>query len=110
MTFSRDGKRLAYAAETYSGSSPWVVVVDGKVGKKYFEIKRNSITFSSDSRHFAFVATRTFTGEFVVLDAQVETKPHGKIIASRREQGRLEYLAHVGTLRHSIWQLIVDKW
>jgi hypothetical protein len=51
--FSPDGSRLAYSAMPV-GSNKWVVVIDGHETPEKYDFV-NSINFSSDSKHIAYV-------------------------------------------------------
>lgn len=66
ITFSPDGKRVAYPAKV---GSKWVVVVDGQAGPEYDDISLSYTVFSPDSKHFVYGATE---GDkwFVVLDGK----------------------------------------
>ncbi|MDL5502050.1 MAG: hypothetical protein QSU88_02435, partial [Candidatus Methanoperedens sp.] len=53
LTFSPDGKRIAYAARE---GDKWFVVVDGKEGKRYDDILKHTPVFSPDSKRIAYAA------------------------------------------------------
>ncbi|MCE5197483.1 hypothetical protein LLG39_00735 [bacterium] len=59
LTFSPDGKHLAYVATNYNENSDPVsfVVVDGKRGPKLQDIVSISVIFSPDSKHITYTAT-----------------------------------------------------
>ena len=84
--FSPDGRRLAYRAQIYKAGtfgdgqhyvSPdqWLVVLDNSEGAKYEEIIEDSLLFSPDGQHLAYVVRERGQGGqvFVVLDG-VEQK------------------------------------
>lgn len=54
ITFTPDGKHIAYVA--YLATGKQVVVLDGKPGISYDEI-RNNLLFSSDGNHLAYMAS-----------------------------------------------------
>jgi hypothetical protein len=59
IVFSPDGKRLATAVRREFRSptdQTWVVTVDGVAGKTYAMVSANTLAFSADSKHVAFVA------------------------------------------------------
>lgn len=53
LSFSPDGKRLAYPARTPAG---WVVVIDGAAGPRFEGVAE--IVWSGDSQHVAYAAAR----------------------------------------------------
>jgi dipeptidyl aminopeptidase/acylaminoacyl peptidase len=69
--FSPDGQRVAYVARVgekrFNVSEKWSVVVDGKEQSPYEGI--GGLTFSSDSRHVAYVAGEG-PKQFVVVDGK----------------------------------------
>ena len=66
LTFSPDGKKLAFVAK--KGFRREVVVLDGEEGKEYQYVDAASLTFSPDSSRLAFIAAPLGgTNSFVVL-------------------------------------------
>ena len=66
LTFSPDGKKLAFVAK--KGFRREVVVLDGEEGKEYQHVDTASLTFSPDSSRLAFIAAPLGgTNSFVVL-------------------------------------------
>jgi hypothetical protein len=47
--------------------SKWVVVMDGKEGKEYERVMQDSLVFSPDSKHLAYIAQSNWK-YFVVVD------------------------------------------
>ena len=66
LTFSPDGKRLAFAARRELSRN--LVVLDGKEGAEY-EYLPDSLTFSPDSRRLAFLSGNS-KASFVLLDGK----------------------------------------
>lgn len=71
LQFSPDSSHYAYVADS-EGYGPDFVVVDGKRGTPYKNVKR--ITFSPDGKRMGYVVS-TGNGDFVVVDGQ-EGKRH----------------------------------
>ncbi|HEX3000661.1 MAG TPA: hypothetical protein VHR86_10570 [Armatimonadota bacterium] len=72
LTFSPDGKHLAYAALKPTGTDAdltTVVVADGKESRGYEDVLETSITFSPDGKHLGYVATRN-EAQCLVLDGK----------------------------------------
>jgi len=59
ITFSPDGKRIAYAARD---GDKWFVVVDGKEGNRYDDILKYTPVFSPDSKRVAYAAKEGING------------------------------------------------
>jgi len=74
LTFSPDGRRLAFAVERLGGNmTAWHrVVVDGTPQKEYESMPVKALTFSPDGRHVAYVVTwGGWSGGYrVVMDGQ----------------------------------------
>jgi len=99
LTFSSDGKRLAYAVRL---GNRWRIVVDRQEGKEYDDI--GSLIFSPDGQHLAYGA-RSGEKWLVVVDGQ-EGKEYGRIgIPIFSPDGkRLAYTAQRGAK----WLIVVD--
>ncbi len=101
ITFSPDGKRLAYVVHN---PRPFVVV-DGVEGKQYDGVE--SLIFSPDSNHFAYMA-ELGGRKFVVVDG-VEGKPYGTMAGwTYREYALYDRFIYVafessGRLRYIPW-------
>ena len=74
LTFSQDGRRLAYIVTT--GTFEQFVVVDGHPQKRYNHVGLDTLVFSPDGRSLAYVAS--WQKEFVVLDC-LEGAPHDHV-------------------------------
>lgn len=70
IVFSKDGKRLAYAAQDKEG---WFMVVDGVLGKHYAMIGLSSIVFSPDGTRLAYCAMKDrATEQWCLVENEVE--------------------------------------
>jgi Tol biopolymer transport system component len=67
VTFSPDGKKVAYAVAETEGA---FVVSDTAEGKKYRSVVEDSLVFSPDGERLAYVARDTSNRPFLVLDGQ----------------------------------------
>lgn len=75
--FSPDSTRVAYRAMNFGEDSPadntWFVVIDGEQGNEYQTVE--SITFSPDSKHIAYIADGS-----VHLDREKVNIPAGSMV------------------------------
>jgi len=67
--FSRDGRRMAYAARPAADSPRWTVYVDGKAEGQYDLVIPRSFVFSPDGSHLGYAVQRG-DQRFYVLDGQ----------------------------------------
>jgi predicted Zn-dependent protease/Tol biopolymer transport system component len=93
LRLSPDGSRAAYAAQY---GNRFVVVVDGKEGKKYDQVVRGTPVFSRDSRHVAYGAGSS--GAHVVVADGKEGEPYDEVflVGYTPDGKKLFYGARVG--------------
>ncbi|NLG85109.1 MAG: hypothetical protein GX493_11005, partial [Firmicutes bacterium] len=93
VTFSPDGKRIAYMARK---GAKWSVVVDGRAGPEYLSL--SYLTFSPDGKRLAYGATK---GDqwFVVLDGKEMSTLHSFVayLTFSPDGRRFAYAADSGT-------------
>src|SRR5262249_715626 len=73
LTFSVDGKRLAYVARR---GEQWLVVADGKDGKLYEQVAGGTLGFTHDGRSLAYAAqaSKEGTAGVLVIDGEERTR------------------------------------
>ena len=118
--FSEDGSRYAY--ETYMAAGPgagFSVVVDGNASPLYRSIEDQALTFSPDSRHYAYVAGTGYLQFHLVEDGNDAALSGFGKFAARRPPITLPFprllfspdgshLAYVGALAGGRGGVIVD--
>ncbi len=67
-TFSPDGKRLAFAANSAGGLA--TVMIDGQAGQGFDSVDALTLVFSPDSKRIAYIASLE-EKKFVVVDGQI---------------------------------------
>ncbi len=124
LVFSPDGKRVAYLAHsakpfrsveksgngvtiTEGSVTTWTLVVDGKPGRPYDDIRAGSVAFSPDGKRVSYVVSSKGK-QFVVVDAK-EGVPFDAILPPRGSatfdsNEVVRYLAHEGMNVYSIVQ------
>ncbi|MDD5543125.1 MAG: hypothetical protein PHX83_08110, partial [Acidobacteriia bacterium] len=70
ITFSPNGRRLAFIASAKEGKQQ-AVVVDETEGKPYDSILEGTLAFSPDSAHLAYIA-QTSGKQFLIVDGEVK--------------------------------------
>lgn len=90
LTFSPDGKRYAYIAETRTGT---IVIVDGKASAGYE--KAQQLVFSADSRRLAYAA-KSARGWQLVLDGAPQPLIHSEDIRMVQISQDGQHVAYVG--------------
>jgi len=124
LVFSPDSKRVAYLAHsakpfrsveksgkdvtiTEGSVTTWSLVVDGKPGKPYGDIRAGSVSFSPDGKRVSYVVNSKGK-QFVVVDAREGVAFDGILptwgSATFGSNEVLRYLAHEGTSVYSIVQ------
>ena len=90
--FSPDGQHLAYSAKR---NDKWVVIADGKEQAEYEAIDSQSLRYSPDNLHFAYVAVKAGKKSVLVLDGKEQKELDGVAGATVRfspDSARLAYM------------------
>ncbi len=69
--FSADGEHYAFEAYAQRG---WVAVVDGQEGPVFQGLKKSSLTFSPDGRHYAYAGDKPGSASQLIVDGKVAAR------------------------------------